>query len=401
LISALEKISRFLALEGNIRVLAVQTLLGQIGLGMFYVIWQPYMLSTGITLGQLGLVQSMISVSTGLGLFVWGYISDNYGRKPVIVACLISRVIAIGFLLVSDSFWAFIGFALFMGFTAMFNMGNPARNAIITESVDSTQRATALSTIIMIGQAISTVVATLGGWIALRMGYTPIFYLLVIGDTLGVLVCIRYLKETLELNENKEKKNLLDTLRHSLAPESELIRLYIALIAMGFSYGVAYSLLYGALTETFGFTTVQLGLMSTSFNLVWAVDSVPLGKLVDRIGRKKGLIISMAMALVTPIGFLFSTRVEHFIFFYGFSALDIGFWMPSYTSYITETVDSSKRSTVFGKMDAYGKLASLPAPWIAGMLYENVGFYAPMYVQIVVCLGITLLVMGLKETEPV
>jgi len=401
LISALEKISRFLALEGNIRVLAVQTLLGQIGLGMFYVIWQPYMLSTGITLGQLGLVQSMISVSTGLGLFVWGYISDNYGRKPVIVACLISRVIAIGFLLVSDSFWAFIGFALFMGFTAMFNMGNPARNAIITESVDSTQRATALSTIIMIGQAISTVVATLGGWIALRMGYTPIFYLLVIGDTLGVLVCIRYLKETLELNENKEKKNLLDTLRHSLAPESELIRLYIALIAMGFSYGVAYSLLYGALTETFGFTTVQLGLMSTSFNLVWAVDSVPLGKLVDRIGRKKGLIMSMAMALVTPIGFLFSTRVEHFIFFYGFSALDIGFWMPSYTSYITETVDSSKRSTVFGKMDAYGKLASLPAPWIAGMLYENVGFYAPMYVQIVVCLGITLLVMGLKETEPV
>ncbi len=401
MISALEKISRFLALEGNIRVLAVQTLLGQIGLGMFYVIWQPYMLSTGITLGQLGLVQSMISVSTGLGLFVWGYISDNYGRKPVIVACLISRVIAIGFLLVSDSFWAFIGFALFMGFTAMFNMGNPARNAIITESVDSTQRATALSTIIMIGQAISTVVATLGGWIALRMGYTPIFYLLVIGDTLGVLVCIRYLKETLELNENKEKKNLLDTLRHSLAPESELIRLYIALIAMGFSYGVAYSLLYGALTETFGFTTVQLGLMSTSFNLVWAVDSVPLGKLVDRIGRKKGLIMSMAMALVTPIGFLFSTRVEHFIFFYGFSALDIGFWMPSYTSYITETVDSSKRSTVFGKMDAYGKLASLPAPWIAGMLYENVGFYAPMYVQIVVCLGITLLVMGLKEIEPV
>ena len=397
----MEKISRFLALEGNIRVLAVQTLLGQIGLGMFYVIWQPYMLSTGITLGQLGLVQSMISVSTGLGLFVWGYISDNYGRKPVIIACLISRVIAIGFLLVSDSFWAFIGFALFMGFTAMFNMGNPARNAIITESVDSTQRATALSTIIMIGQAISTVVATLGGWIALRMGYTPIFYLLVIGDTLGVLVCIRYLKETLELNENKEKKNLLDTLRHSLAPENELIRLYIALIAMGFSYGVAYSLLYGALTETFGFTTVQLGLMSTSFNLVWAVDSVPLGKLVDRIGRKKGLIMSMAMALVTPIGFLFSTRVEHFIFFYGFSALDIGFWMPSYTSYITETVDSSKRSTVFGKMDAYGKLASLPAPWIAGMLYENVGFYAPMYVQIVVCLGITLLVMGLKETEPV
>ena len=397
----MEKISRFLALEGNIRVLAVQTLVGQVGLGMFYVIWQPYLLSTGITLGQLGLVQSLISVSTGLGLFIWGYISDNYGRKPVIIASLVCRVIAISFLMVSDSFWAFIGIALFMGFTAMFNMGNPARNAIITESVDSTQRATALSTIIMIGQAISTVVATLGGWIALRMGYTPIFYLIVIGDTIGVLVCTKYLKETLVKKENKEKKTLQENLRHSLAPENELLRLYIALLGMGFSYGVAYSLLYGALTETFGFTTVQLGLMSTAFNLVWAVDSVPLGKLVDKIGRKRGLIMSMAMALVTPIGFLFSTRIEHFIFFYAFSALDIGFWMPSYTSYITETVDSSKRSTVFGKMDAYGKLASLPAPWVAGLLYENVGFYAPMYVQIAVCLGITFLVMGLKEPKSV
>lgn len=401
MVSSVEKITRFLALEGNIRVLAVQTLLSQIGLGMFYVIWQPYLLSTGITLAQLGIVQSIISVSTGLGLYFWGYVSDNYGRKPVIVACIVSRIIAIGFLLVSDSFWAFIGFAVFMGFTAMFNMGNPARNAIITESVDSTQRATALSTIIMIGQVISTVVATLGGWIALRMGYTPIFYLMVIGDTIGVLVCTRYLKETLEKNENKEKKTLLETLRHSFAPEKELIRLYIALFAMGFSYAVAYSLLYGALTETFGFTTVQLGFMSTAFNLTWAVDSIPLGKLVDRIGRKKGLLMSMAMALITPIGFLFSTRIEHFVILYAVSALDIGFWMPSYTSYITETVDQSKRSTVFGKMDAYGKLASLPAPWLAGVLYENVGFYAPMYVQIAVCLGITFLVLGLKDPEPI
>ena len=121
----MEKLSRFLALEGNIRVLAVQTLLGQIGLGMFYVIWQPYMLSTGITLPQLGLVQTVINISTGIGLFFWGYISDRYGRKPVITATLICRVISIVFLIASDGFWAFIGFAVFMGLTALFYMGNP------------------------------------------------------------------------------------------------------------------------------------------------------------------------------------------------------------------------------------------------------------------------------------
>jgi MFS family permease len=395
----LEKITRFLALEGNIRVLAVQTLLGQIGLGMFFVIWQPYILSTGVSISQLGLIQTVINITTGLGLFFWGYISDRYGRKPVIIATLLCRIIAVGFLIISESFWAFIGFGTFMGLTAMFYIGNPARNALITESVDSSQRGTALSTLITISQGISTLVATIGGYIALRMGYLPIFYLMVIGDTLGTLVCYMYLKETLTRTITPERLSITERLRNSFAPEPYLLRLYIALFMMGFSYTVAYSLLYGALSETFGFSTVQLGVLSTAFNLLWAVDSIPLGKLVDKIGRKKGLLMSLAMAMVTPIGYLFSNRFEWFVIFYAISALDIGFWIPSYTSYITETVDQDKRSTVFGKMDAYSKISGVPAAWIAGIIYERFGFYAPMYVQISTILIVFMLLLGLKDPD--
>ncbi len=393
----MEKISRFLALEGNIRVLAVQTLLGQIGLGMFYVIWQPYLLSTGINLGQLGIIQTVINISTGIGLFFWGHFSDNYGRKPVIIATIICRIIAILFLITSGSYWALMGFGAFMGLTAMFNMGNPARSALIAESVDITRRATALSTLTTVAQGTSTIVATLGGYIALKMGYAPIFYLMVIGDTIGTIYCTKYLKETLQKKDKPNKISITERLRHSFAPEPKLLKLYIALFLMGFSYTVTYSLLYGALTETFGFTTIELGLMTTAFNLTWALDSIPLGKLVDRIGRKKGILMSNLMALVTPIGFLFSRRIEFFVFFYAFSGMDIGFWMPSYISYITEVVEQGKRSMVFGKLDAYGKLGSLPAAWIAGLLYENYGFYAPLYIQIIFLSIVTVLLLGLKE----
>ena len=396
----MEKLSRFLALEGNIRILAVQTLLGQIGLGMFYVIWQPYMLSTGITLPQLGLVQTVINISTGIGLFFWGYISDRYGRKPVIIATLICRVISIAFLIVSDSFWAFIGFAIFMGLTALFYMGNPARSALITESVDQPQRATAMSTLMTIMQGTSTVVATIGGFIALEMGYTPIFYIMVVGDTIGVLYSYLYLKETLKNNDDtKEETSIVEKLRNTFAPESELIRLYAGLLVMGFSYTVAYSLLYGALSEKFGLTTVELGLMTTAFNLTLALGSIPMGKIVDRIGRKRGMLTSMTMAMVTPLGFILFHRFEFFVLFYAVSALDMGFWVPAYSSYITETVSQEKRSMVFGKIDAYGKLGSLPAAWLAGVIYEQVGFYIPFYIQIVACLLVMFLILGLKEPE--
>jgi DHA1 family multidrug resistance protein-like MFS transporter len=395
----LQRVNKFLGLEGNIRVLAVQTLLSQIGFGMFYVIWQPYLLSVGISLAQLGLVQTVINVSTGIGLILWGYLSDRYGRKPVIIVSILCRIISILFLVASDAFWAFIGFGAFMGLTAMFNIGNPARNALITESVDSTKRATALSTLITISQGISTVVATLGGYIALKMGYAPIFYLMIVGDTIGTVICHLYLKETFNKENKYQKKTFIENLKISLAPERHLLRLYIALFLMGFSYTVAYSLLFGALTETFGFSTVQLGFLSTAFNLTWAIDSIPLGKIVDKIGRRKGLILSMVMALVTPIGFMFSTKIETFVFFYAFSALDVGFWLPSYTSYVTEAVKQENRSTVFGKLDAFGKISSIPAAWIAGLLYENYGFYFPMYIQIVSVLMVILMVLGLKEPE--
>jgi MFS family permease len=394
-----EKISQYLALEGNIRVLALQTLLSQIGLGMFYVIWQPYILNAGLSISKLGLVQTTINVTTGLGLFFWGYISDRYGRKPVILITLICRIIAICFLIVSDSFLAFISFGAFMGLTAMFYIGNPARNALITESVDNNQRGTALSTLITISQGVSTLVATLGGYIALRLGYIPIFYILILGDTLGTIICYQYLTETLQKRDDLPEKSLVDRIRNSLIPESELLRLYIALLCMGFSYAVAYSLLYGALSETFGFSTIQLGFMTTAFNLLWAIDSIPLGKLVDKIGRKRGLLMSNIMALVTPIGFLFTDRIELFIFFYAFSAIDIGFWIPSYTSYITEAVDQGKRSTVFAKMDAYSKISSIPAAWVSGILYEKYGFYMPMYVQIGTLIFVAFLLIGLKEPE--
>jgi MFS family permease len=373
-------ISRFLALEGNIRVLAAQTLISQIGFGMFYVVWQPYMLSTGITLSQLGLIQTMINVSTGLGLFVWGYVSDRYGRKPVVVAADACRIMAVLVLIASKSFLALIVFAFFIGFTAMFQMGNPGRNALIAESVDSAKRATALSTLLAISQGVSTLMASAGGYIALTMGYTPILYTVLVSDVLGFTLLF-FVEETHRPGEGPAASHMAK-IRGALLPESGNLNLYAIMLVQGFGYAVAYSLFYGALTDYRGFTTLDLGFMSTSFNLVWALGSIPLGKLSDRLGRKRMLVGSLVMAYLTVLGFIFFRSPAAYILFNGVSAIDICFWMPSWTSLLVEIVPQSKRSTVMGKLDAYGRIGAVPAPWLAGVLLEGYGFNAPLYVQV-------------------
>ena len=380
----MKSLSRAFALEGNIRVLAAQALISQIGFGMFYVIWQPYLLSTGISIGQLGVIQTMINVSTGLGLLAWGYIGDNYGRRPVVIASNVCRVAAMAVLIASRHYAALLVFAFLIGFTAMFMMGNPGRSALITESVDSAQRATAYSTLLAVSQGTSTLMASAGGYIAVKAGYTPILYATLAFDIIGLTLLYLYVKEThTPVAGTKDASPIWERIRDALLPEGENVVLYLLMLTMGFGYAVAYSLFYGALTDYQGFTPLELGFMSTSFNLVWALGSIPLGKLSDRVGRKRMLIASVTMAYVTVAGFILFRSVWAYVLFNGVSALDICFWMPSWTSLITEIVPQERRSSVLGKLDAYGRAGAIPAPWLAGLLLERYGFTAPLYVQLV------------------
>jgi MFS family permease len=396
----MERISRFLALEGNIRVLAVQTFLSQIGLGMFYVIWQPYLLSTGITVTQLGFIQMMINISTTLGLIFWGNLSDRIGRKPAVIGSSFSRILAILCLVLSGHYYALIAFGFLVGFTAMFMMGNPARSALIAESVEGDRMATALSTLITISQGMSTIVASAGGYIAYKLGYMPIFYVTIIGDVIGTLIIWRYIKEThTPVDGDEEKKSIKQLVSDVLVPEREQLSLYLVMLTQGFSYGVAYSLFYGALTDSYGLTTFQLGLMSTSFNLVWALDSIPLGKIVDRIGKINSLLMSIVMGFITVSGFILFKNPWAFIFFNGVSAIDIGFWIPAYTSYVSQVVSQENRSRIMGKLDAYGRIGSIPAPWLGGLLYERYGFDAPLLVQAVLLVVIGGIILRLRAQQ--
>ena len=398
----MERISHFLALEGNIRVLAVQTFLSQIGLGMFYVIWQPYLLSTSITVTQLGFIQMIINISTTLGLIFWGNLSDRIGRKPAVIGSSLSRILAILCLILSGHYYALIAFGFFVGFTAMFMMGNPARSALIAESVEGDKMATALSTLITISQGMSTIVASAGGYIAFKVGYMPIFYITIVGDIIGTLIIWKYIKEThTPIGVDGEKKSIKQLVSDVLVPEREQLSLYLVMLTQGFSYGVAYSLFYGALTDSYGLTTFQLGLMSTSFNLVWALDSIPLGKVVDRIGKINSLLMSIVMGFITVSGFILFKNPWAFIFFNGVSAIDIGFWMPAYTSYVSQVVSQENRSRIMGKLDAYGRIGSIPAPWLGGILYERYGFNAPLLVQAVLLVFIGVIILRLRaQQEP-
>jgi MFS family permease len=391
--------SERLALEGNIRILVVQTLISTLGFGMFTVIWQPYLISEGVSVVEIGWIQSAINLSSGVGLIAWGVLSDRYGRKPVLIASNICRVLAVVALIVSRDIVFLLAYSFLIGFSAMFMIGNPARSALITESVVTEKRATAFSTYMAFGTVVNTVTASAGGYLAVTSGYTPILYLAVAGDVIGLIFIAYFLKETLDPKSVGEatRESLPTRIKGFLIPEKGIGRLYLILFIFGLGYGTGYSLFFATLVDNYGFSAFQLGLMSSSFNLSWALVSIPCGKLSDRIGRKPMFLASLSAAIITVVGFLSFRRFEAFLFFEIVSALDPALWIPAWMAYLSERVPSDRLSTVMGKIDAYSKIAGIPAPWLGGFLYTTYGFSAPLLFHLVLLVVGFLIVATLKD----
>jgi MFS family permease len=288
------------------------------------------------------------------------------------------------FLLISGKLVFLIVFAFFTGFSCLFMQENPARSALISESVGSEIRATAFSTLASVSRITNIVVSSAGGYIAFTVGYHPIFILSIAGDVIGMLIMTLFLKET-HAGVRIEKKVVsisLSKLFRYLAPEKELLRFYVIMIVLGIGYATTFSVFFGMLVDAHGITVLQLGIMRTIYNLVAAVVLIPLGRLSDRFGRRPMLMVGWVTGMITVIGFLISRRFELFVLFFAVNALDSSIWSSTWTPLVSETVHQENLSTVMGKLDAYSRLAGIPAPWLGGVLYSTYGFSAPLLVQL-------------------
>jgi MFS family permease len=377
----MSSLGKFLALEGNIRVLAIQTLISQVGFGMLIVVWQPYILSTGLTVLDLGVIQSLINLSTAAGLFVWGPLSDLFGRKWVMILGHVSRVVAVLALLISQSPLFLYIFAFFIGFSTLWYQTNPARTALLAESVPNEKRATAYGTLMAISQGMSMIVASAGGYLAIITGYWPIFAVTIAGETIGIAIMALFVKETHHVG-GANSREVGSRLIANLKPEREMMPLYIMMVVMGIGYGVGYSLFYGALTDAYRFTTIELGLMTTMSSLAWALGSIPSGKLSERFGSRAMVLVSTTAAVITVVGFILFRSFPAFMIFSLFNGLDPCFWIPNWTSLIAERTPVGVRASIFGKLDAYQRFASIPAPFIGGLIYVGYGFTAPLLVHL-------------------
>jgi MFS family permease len=155
----------------NLRVIAITSFLNGLFSTMTRAVWQPFVLSLGAPMSTLGFLESLggqRGVTTAVLQPVGGWVSDRLGRKPLVALGSLLGLLVMAFYVlaatVGDWRWLLPGVIL-LGAT---QVAIPARNALVAESVQASQRGAAYSLQIASWIVPGVFAAALGGFIADR-----------------------------------------------------------------------------------------------------------------------------------------------------------------------------------------------------------------------------------------
>ncbi|WP_238883578.1 MFS transporter [Clostridium sp. YIM B02551] len=325
-----------------------------------------------------------------------GALSDRYGRRPILLVCLLGS--AIGYLVfgIGGALWVlFIG-RIIDGVTGGTISTIFAYFADITPREQRTKYFGWISAVVGVGTVMGP---TLGGLLA-KFGYSVPMYFGAIITLFNVVYGFFFMPESLD------KKNRLENIELArLNPFSQLMNVLSMkslkrLLISGFLLWIPSGSLQAVFTQftidTFNWQPVLIGLI---FSIMGVQDIISQGlimpKLLMKLSDIQIAILGMASEIVgygliaTSALFSFYPLLIAGMFIFGFGDSIYG---PSFNGMVSKSVDSSEQGRVQGGSQSIQSLARIIGPVIGGQIYVSLGHTAPAFMgMILIALAIPIL----------
>jgi len=389
----------------NLRALAGTGLLGGFAHMMLFAVWQPFVLSLGVPMSTLGLLESLggrQGLSATLTQPLAGQLADRVGRRPLILLGHALTVLAVGLYAVAalsrEWRWLLPG-VLLLGLAMI---ASPGRVSLIQESAEAGQDGAAHAMTMAWWVAPGVIAPALGGYMASHAGFVPVMVLRVFLEALCLLLLVAWLRETRrETSAWRGGLSWRSGLSQLIDLSKELRGFAVAVAVEAFAWGLGAVLLFGMLSQAYGFTTVQLGVMLSLQCALWAVIQVPMGRWVDRYGCKRLMLLSDAIGLAVLAGWLSSRSFAGFALWYAVYALVYATWGPAYRTFASRRVPEARRAEVMGWLEASSGLVRFAGPYLGGLLFERFGFRAPLWANVAgLVVALLAIWLGVEEAEP-
>ena len=399
--------SEFSFMRGNLLTLLVSWVFMYFTWALVGPFESPFFKELGAPPVVIGLMGSVGAAMLSLVRIPGAYIADKYGRKQIIVTMTFS--ISLSYLLyIFAPDWRFVLVGMIISNLSL--IYQPALQAIHADSIPSDRRGMGFAASNVVPNIPTIVAPALAGVLletydlvpGMRIVYTIVFFCFLS----AALVRLFFLKETVHEPRKIRLGELKSAFRESLGAIGEAWRgmstslkfLTAAFLVSAFEEPMFrwFTALY--VTDVIGLEFVDWGVVNAVSTAVMIVLGFPFGKLVDRIARKKAVILSYAIFMPATILFIFSgSLLEVFLVFILF-AVGNCLIMPAYNALQADMIPREKRGRVMGTIGTLNVMATVPASALAGVLY---GLNPAWPFGFTVVLGVTVsLIILLLVKEP-
>jgi MFS family permease len=126
---------------------------------------------------------------------------------------------------------------------------------------------------------------------------------------------------------------------------------------------------------------VQVTLMLALFNATYAVTSLPMGMLSDRLGRRRVISLGWFIYGLVYLGFALASSIWLAWLLFAFYGIYYGIVEGVAKAFIADLVPEGRRGTAYGLFQGVTGLMLLPASLIAGWLWQwdRIHHSAPFY----------------------
>ncbi|MHB1908451.1 MAG: MFS transporter [Nitrososphaerales archaeon] len=369
--------SKFFPPETTVRTIIIYNILQGIYLGYIQVFWQPWLLTIGISVVTIGLLESSSGRGGALSALmqvVGGKYSDSVGRRTLILigsallaSCWTVSALALAF---SNSYLVYLAYILW----GLSLLSLPVFDATLADHVESRDRSRVYSTVLIANFIPGSISGYLVGVFGSHTSPQLLLLLAAMLETTGFLLLFIRVRNK-PRQEEQIKYSLRDTWNYI-----KTYRRYFSVFMMDtVSWSISTSILF-ALLYSRGFTQFEFGLIALSQPIGLAIGTLPGGWLTLRIGPKRLLTISEIFGAAMVFGWALYP-LEPLIVVYGFIwGFAIATWAPVQFHLSTKTFPDQRRGEMLGALATTLYLFRIAGPILAAFLYLHLGYSIPIMV---------------------
>jgi len=400
--------SEFSFMRGNLLTLIVSWMFMYFTFSLLMPFESPFIEELGAPPVVIGLMGSVGAAMLSLVRIPGAYIADKYGRKQIIVTMTFSIALSYLFYIFAPD-WRFVLVGMIISNSSL--IYQPALQAIHADSIPPEKRGMgfAASNVVpniptIFAPAIAGMLVETQGLVpGMRIAYTIVFFCFLA----AALVRLFFLKETIHEPKKIRLVEIKEAFKESLGAILEAWRSMstsLKFLTLAFLVSAFEEPMFRWFTALYVQNVIKIGnfdwgLVNTVSIAVTIVFGFPLGKLVDKIARKKAVILSYFIFMPSSVLFIVSTNFAQLLFVFIMFSVGGCLIMPAYMALQADMIPREKRGRIMGTIGTLNVMATIPASALAGLLYGLNPAY-PFVFTILLGIAVSLIIVfAVKEPK--